>query len=60
MRGRSPDLVSLVAGVAVAALGVLLLLDDAGSLDLSFAVFAPVACAAMGAILLAAGLSHRD
>jgi hypothetical protein len=51
---------SLVAGVAVALMGVLLLLHDQGSLDLTFAVFAPLACAAAGAILLAAGLSRRD
>lgn len=60
MRASTPDPPSLVAGVALLVLGVLLLLDDGGSLDLSFAVFAPVACAATGAILLAAGLNRRD
>ena len=40
---RSPDPTSLVAGIAVLALGVLLLLDAGGTLDLRFAVLAPVA-----------------
>jgi hypothetical protein len=55
---RSADLTSLVAGVCVAALGVLLLLDAAGTFDLRFAVLGPAACAAMGAILLASGLGR--
>jgi hypothetical protein len=59
MRGRRPDSTSLVAGVAVVVLGLLLLLDDTGAVDLSFALFAPVACASAGAILLTAGLSRR-
>lgn len=54
----SPDLTSVVAAVAVLALGVLLLLDASGTLDLSFAILAPVACAATGAILLASGMSR--
>ncbi len=52
------DVPSLVAGIAVLALGVVLLLDATGALALSFAVFAPAACAAAGAILLARGLSR--
>lgn len=55
---RSPDLTSVVAGIAVLALGVLLLLDASGTLDLRFGVLAPVACAAMGAILLASGMTR--
>jgi hypothetical protein len=55
---RSPDITSIVAGICVVALGVLLLLDAAGTFDLRFAVLAPAACAAMGAILLASGLSR--
>ena len=55
---RSPDLTSVVAGICVAALGVLLLLDTAGSFDLRFAVLGPAACAAVGAILLASGLTR--
>ena len=60
MRERRPDVASLVAGLAVLVMGILLLLDDRGTLHMSFAVFAPVACAATGAILLAAGLSRRQ
>jgi len=55
----SADLPSVVAGVVVIALGVLLMLDAEGALDLSFALLAPVACAATGAILVASGLSRR-
>lgn len=55
---RSPDVTSLVAGACVVALGVLLLLDASGTLDLRFNVLAPAACAAVGAILLASGVSR--
>jgi hypothetical protein len=55
---RSPDLTSVVAGVCVLALGVLLLLDATGTLDLRFRVLAPAACAALGAILVASGMTR--
>jgi hypothetical protein len=55
---RRPDLTSIVAGLCVAGLGVLLLLDATGGLDLRFGVLAPAACAALGSILLASGLSR--
>jgi hypothetical protein len=55
---RSADLTSLVAGACVIALGVLLLLDATGALELRFAVLAPAACAAVGATLLASGMSR--
>ena len=55
---RSPDLTSVVAGVCVIALGTLLLLDAAGTMDLRFAVLGLAACAALGAILLASGLTR--
>ena len=58
--GRRPDAPSLVAGIAVALLGAVLLLDQAGVLDLRFAALGPIACAVVGAILLAGGLSRRD
>ena len=57
MSGR-PDIPALVAGLAVLALGALLMLDALVVYDLTFAVFAPVACAATGAILLANGMSR--
>jgi hypothetical protein len=55
---RSPDIASLVAGACVAALGVLLLLDASGTFDLRFGVLAPAACFALGAILLASGMTR--
>jgi hypothetical protein len=42
------------------ALGAVLLLDALEAIDLTFGVFAPVACAVAGAILLANGLSRRE
>jgi hypothetical protein len=42
----------------VIALGTLLLLDAGGVLDLRFGVLGPAACAALGAILLASGMSR--
>jgi len=53
-----PDVASLVAGLALIALGGVLLLASTGAIELSFAAFAPVACAATGAILLANGLTR--
>lgn len=54
---RSPNLTALVAGLALVALGVLLVLDADGSIDLGFAYMAPALVAALGAILLASGLA---
>jgi hypothetical protein len=50
---------SLVAGLAMTGLGLLLLLDDGGSLELSGGWLAVVICAALGAILIASGLASR-
>ena len=55
---RRADIASLVSGLCVIALGVLLLLDASGTLDLSFAVLGPVACASLGAMLLASGMTR--
>jgi hypothetical protein len=55
-----PDIRALVAGLAVLALGGVTLLDALDAIDLTFAVFAPIACAAIGAILLANGLGRRQ
>lgn len=60
MAKRTPDLPSLVAGIAIAAFGAILLLDHLGALDLRFAALGPMICAVVGAILLAAGISRRD
>lgn len=53
-----PDVTSLVAGACVIALGVLLLLDATGTMNLRFEVFGPAVFAALGAILLASGLTR--
>ena len=60
MASRRPDGPSLVAGLAIAVLGVVLLLDQTGVLDLRFAALGPLVCAALGAILLASGLAKHD
>ena len=53
---RRADRVSVVAGLAVGGLGVVLLLDRAGAIDLRFGYALPAILACVGAILLAAGL----
>ena len=53
-----PDTTSLVAGLATAAFGGLLLLDGVEAVELSFAYLVPAVCAIAGAILLASGLSR--
>jgi hypothetical protein len=60
VRAGRPDIPALVAGLAVLVLGAVLLLDALEAIDLTFGVFAPVACAVTGAILLANGLSRRE
>jgi hypothetical protein len=60
VRASGPDVSSIVAGIAVLALGAVLLLHETGVIELSFGILAPVACAATGAIMLAAGLSGRQ
>lgn len=57
---RRADIPSLVAGVAILLLGAVLLLDHLDVLDLRFAALGPLACAALGAVLLATGLARRD
>jgi hypothetical protein len=53
-----PDIPALVAGLVVLALGGVLMLDGLDVIDLSFEAFGPIACAALGTILLANGLSR--
>jgi hypothetical protein len=55
---RPIDTPSLVAGLALAALGALELLHELDAIDLTFAYLAPAVTAAAGAILLATGLSR--
>jgi hypothetical protein len=55
---RRLELTSLVAGLAIAALGTLLLLDELDQLHLGFAYLAPAVTATVGAILVASGVSR--
>ena len=57
-KGSGPDRLSLTAGLVLVVFGVVLLLDSTGTLKLRFDVMAPIAFAAVGAILLASGLSR--
>jgi hypothetical protein len=57
---RRPDVPTLVAGLALLALGGLLMLDSQNVIELRLGALAPIACAAVGAVLLASGLSRRD
>jgi len=57
LRGRT-DLASLVAGLVLVALGAVLLADARGGLNLTIGAAAPMVCAAVGAVLLATGLSR--
>ena len=56
---RRPNIASLVSGLALLALGILLLLDAKGTLDLGFAYVGPALLGVVGATLLASGLSSR-
>jgi hypothetical protein len=53
-----PDRLSLTAGLVLIVLGTVLLLDAAGTLHLTFGAMAPIAFGAVGAILLASGISR--
>jgi hypothetical protein len=55
---REFDYTSLVAGLAIAAFGALVLLDRADVIDLQFGYLWPAVTALLGSILLASGLSR--
>ena len=57
---RPVDWTSLAAGLAVMGLGGLSLLDRLAAVDLRFGYLWPALLAALGAILLASGLSRRN
>lgn len=57
---RRFDWTSLAAGLVLMGLGSLLLLDRTDAIDLRFGYLWPALLAAVGAILLASGLSRRD
>jgi hypothetical protein len=56
---RSPNVTVLMTGIAILVLGVLLVLDAHGVIDLRFAYTAPVLVGALGAILHVGGLTRR-
>jgi hypothetical protein len=58
VNGRRADRTLIVAGLATVALGVLLLLDRTGTIDVQFNYMVPAVLAAIGAVLLTAGLSE--
>jgi hypothetical protein len=55
-----PDLPTLVSGLAIGALGIVLLLDQVGGLSLDFGSLAPLVLTVVGLILLVGGLARRD
>jgi len=55
----SPHLPTLVAGLALTALGTLFLLDTADVLTLHLSAVWPLLLGALGAVVLAAGLAGR-
>ena len=57
MRRGNADRTLIVAGLAIVALGALFLLDRLRVLDVRFDYAAPAVLAAIGIILLTAGLS---
>ena len=52
------DLVSLVAGAVFVAVGVLMVLDQAGAIELTLGWVGAVMAAALGSILIASGLTE--
>jgi hypothetical protein len=56
---RTLDRAALIAGLAITALGVLLLLDQLGVLDVGFGYAGPAVTATAGAVLLSLGLHPR-
>lgn len=58
MNRRSVDIVSLASGIAICVLGIVLLLDQDGSLDLGFNLLAALVAAVLGTILLISGLNN--
>jgi hypothetical protein len=55
--GVSVDLISLGAGAVVVAIGVLVLLDSSGAVNVTLGWMAVVLTGAVGAILLLSGLA---
>lgn len=51
---------TLVAGLSVMAFGVWIMLDAAGTVDLTFAALGPAFAATLGLVLLTSGLEDRE
>jgi preprotein translocase subunit SecE len=58
VRRRGADRTLMVAGVVTIALGTLFLLDQLDVIDIRFGYTMPVLLAAIGAVLLTAGLDQ--
>jgi hypothetical protein len=58
MRRGDVDRTLILAGLAAVALGILLLLDRLGTIDLKFNYALPAVLAAIGIVLLSAGLGQ--
>jgi len=58
MRRGDADRTLIAAGLAAVALGALLLLESSGAVDLNVNSMLAVVLAALGAVLLTAGLSE--
>jgi hypothetical protein len=57
---RRPDLYSLAGGLAIMLLGLLLLLQEEGSIDIGGGWLAAIVAGCAGAALLASGLGARE
>jgi hypothetical protein len=57
---RRPDLATVISGLSIAALGTVLLLDQAGQISLDFGTLAPLVLCVVGLVLLVGGLARRD
>jgi hypothetical protein len=57
---RHPELGSLAAGIAITLLGVLLLLQEEGTIDLAQGWLGAAVTGAAGAALVASGLGARQ
>jgi hypothetical protein len=55
-----PDIGSLAAGIAIIALGTLILLQEEGTIGLDAGWLVPAVVAAAGAALVASGLGARN
>jgi hypothetical protein len=53
------DMTSLIAGIAIVALGTLILLEEEGTIDLAGGWLLAVLAAATGVVLVASGMGAR-